>query len=229
MASFAALDRSLSADVGQLHDYLWAGKKLSERDLLQRIERDATRLDRHVRARGAITSAVRPLLRPFAKVPMGPDLYTFLDAVASVSAAVEARRRRPKAAAARASALAVSLSIGLASAANRFDLVESFEGGRTDFGEFTSSLADVLQEKGAFRAGEFRRAVNQSFDLNALWDPHAPRDVQQISALAAITSVGLACVLYVDGIRSMGRYRPVPFAKLVPAVHRILDGLGHHP
>ncbi len=229
MASFAALDRSLSSDVSQLHDYLWAGKKLSERDLLVRIERDAERLERHVRARGAITSAVRPLVRPFSRIPSGPDLYTFLHAVAGMSAAVEARRTRPKTAVARASGVAVSMSIGVASAADRFDLVEEFEGGRADFAQFTSRLADVLEEKGALRAGEFRRAVNQSFDLNALWDPRAPRDAQQVVALAAVASAGLACALYVDGIRSLGRYRAVPFAKLVPAVRRILDRLGHQP
>lgn len=229
MASFARIDRALSAGVRDLHDYLWTGKKLRERALLARLGRSASALDRHVRARGSIVSAVRPLLRSFQKHPAGPDLYTFLDAVACLSAAVETWRRNPKYATARASSLAGSLSIALASASDRFDLVESFEGGQTDFGEFTSQLADVLEEKGVLRAGEFRRAVNQPFDVNALWDRKAPKDVQRIAAVAATASAALACVLYVDAIHSLGRYRPVPFAKLVPATERILQRLGGHP
>ncbi len=229
MLSFAAIDRALSSGVSDLHDYLWAGKKFQEKALLARLGHAASDLDRYVRARGAITSAVRPLLRSFVKYPTGPDLFTFLDAVECVSAAVESCRTRPKHAAARAGSLAGSLSIGIASAADRFDLVEAFEGGKTDFGEFTSQLADVLEEKGVLRAGEFRRAVNQAFDVNALWDANASKDVQRIAAVAATGSVALACVLYVDAIRSLGKYRPVPFGKLAPAVQRILDRRGGHP
>lgn len=229
MTSFAVVDRALSSAVSDLHDYLWAGKRLEEKALLRRLERSAMDLDQYVQARGAIASAVRPLLRRFQKYPTGPDLFTFLDAVVNLSAAVEYFRRRPKLSAARASALAVSLSIGIASAADRFDLVEAFEGGKTDFSEFTSGLADVLEEKGVLRAGEFRRAVNEPFDVNALWDARAPKDAQRISALASTASVALACVLYVDALRALGRYRPIPFAKLTPATRRILDRLGGHP
>lgn len=229
MVSFAVLDRTLSSAISDLHDYLWAGKRLEEKALLGRLERGAADLDLAVGARGAIASAVRPLVRDFRKYPTGPDLFTFLDAATNLSAAVEYFRRRPKLSAARASSLAVSLSIGLAAAADRFDLVETFEGGKTDFSEFTSRLADVLEEKGVLRAGEFRRAVNEPFDVNALWDPRASKDAQRIAALASTTSVAFACVLYVDALRALGRYRPVPFAKLTPAARRILDRLARQP
>ncbi len=229
MPSFARIDSALSSGVSDLHDYLWTGKKLDETKLLRRLERGATEADRFFHARGAITSAVRPVVRSFQKYPMGPDLYTFLDAIVCLGAAVQSWKRNPKYAATRSSSLAVSLSIGLASTADRFELVETFEGGKTDFGEFTSALADVLEEKGVLRAGEFRRAVNEPFDVNALWDGEAPNDAQRIAALAATASVALACVLYVDALRALGRYRPQPFAKLVPAVRRILDRLGGHP
>jgi hypothetical protein len=228
MASFSQIDRSLASAVSDLHDYLWAGKKLPEARLLERLERGAKDLDRFVGARGAIASGIRPLLQDFRKHPTGPDLFTFCEAVCDLSAAVEYGVRDPKAAVTRASNLAVSLAIGLASAADRFDLVEEFEGGTTDFSEFTSRLADVLEEKGVLRAGEFRRAVNGPFDINALWDAQATKDAQRIGAIASAASAGLACVLYVDALRALGRYREAPYAKLVPATRRILERLGGH-
>ncbi len=229
MASFAVIDRALSSGISELHNHLWAGKRLDEKALLGRLERRAADLDHYFHARGAIASAVRPLLHAFRKYPTGTDLYTFLNSVMNLSAAVEYSKRKPKLAAARASDLAVSLSIGLASAADRFDLVEAFEGGKTDFSEFTSRLADVLEEKGVLRAGEFRRAVNEPFDVYALWDARASKDAERIAAFASTSSVALACVLYVDALRALGRYRPIPFAKLIPATRRILDRLGGHP
>lgn len=229
MAAFPRIDRSLAAAVGDLHDYLWTGKKLDDRKLLARLESAAVALDRHVRARGAIAGGVRPLVRHFNRTTMGADLFTFLETASDLSAAVELSRRNPKQAAKRASGLAVSLSIHLAASVDRFDLVEAFESGKTDFAAFTSALADVLEGRGVLRAGEFRRAVNTAFDVNALWDPNDARELQRIAVLASIGSVGFAAGLLVDALRNLGLYREVPYGKLVPAVDRILGRLGGHP
>ena len=37
MASFAVVDRALSSAVSDLHDYLWAGKRLEEKALLRPV------------------------------------------------------------------------------------------------------------------------------------------------------------------------------------------------
>jgi len=229
MTSFAAVDRKLTGAIDDLHNYLWAGKKLDERRLLEDLESGAAALDHHVRARGAIAGGIRPLVRAFRRTTTGADLFAFAEATADLAGAVELTNRKPQEAAKRASRLAASLCIHLASAADRFDLVETFESGRTDFAAFTSSLADVLEERGVLRAGEFRRAVNTAFDMNALWDADAAADRQRIAVLTSVTSAGFACCLLVEALKSLGRYREIPYGKLEPAARRILDRLGGHP
>ena len=229
MPSFPALDRSLRRAVRDLHDVLWTGKTMDETVLVARLERGVRDLDGWAGARGRIASGVRPLLHPFRPRPSGGDLFTYLDTVSNLAAAAAYVRTKPRESARRASDLAVSLSIGLASAADSFHLVEVFESGGTDFGAFADGLAGVLEQKGAIRAKEFRRATEEAFDLHALWDERAPRDAQQVTALACVGCAALSAQLFAEGLKALGRYRNVPYDRLVPSVRRILDRLGRHP
>lgn len=229
MASFASIDRRLSSAVDGLHDVLWSGSRLNRPRLLARLDRAARALDERMGLHGALAAGARPLVRRFDKERNGADLYTFLKTASDLSAAVTWSRSSPRQAARRASELAVSLSIHLASAAGRFDLVRSFEAGTTDFGAFSSRLADVLEEKGAPRAGEFRRAVNGAFDVRALWNEKASGDARVVAATAATAFAGYACILFVDALKAVGTYRRVPYARLVPVTRRLLAHLGGHP
>lgn len=229
MASYAVAEQKTRAAISELHEYLWGGARPKEEELLAQLLRGARALDRHIGTRGAVQRSVRPMTRHFRKGTHGADLFTFLQAVSQLSFAADRVRRKPRDAARASSELAVSLCVHLASTANRANLMESFETGQTDFAEFTSKLADALEQRGVLRAGEFRRATNQAFDLNALWDRRASTDAKRIMATASVSSAGLACVLFVDALRSLGRYRETPYARLVPVVARILRGLGSHP
>ncbi len=215
--------------VSQLDEYLWAGARVDERRLLTRLERGARDLDRHLRLRGRLARSVRSQIRRFRRGTQGADLYTFLQAVACLSFAADRVVRRPREAVKAASQTTVSLCIHLASASNRADLVRAFESGHADFAEFSGKLADALEERGVLRAGEFRRAANQAFDLGALWDGHASAETKRILATASVASAGFACVLFVDALRAIGRYREMPYARLVPTVATILRRLGGHP
>lgn len=229
MATFSTIDRRLADAVQGLHDHLWHAPRKDETVLLRRIEQSAVALDRYVRGRGAISSGVRPLTRRFQKVPGGADLFEFLTVVSSLAGAIETHRRKPKEAAHRCSRAVVSLSIHLASAADRFDLVEAFEGGTSDFLGFTSALADVLEQKGVVRAGEFKRVANSVYDIHALWDDRGSKDGHQVAAVAAIGSMAYAATLFLAALRELGRYQEVPYGRLVPAMRRLLDRLGAHP
>ncbi len=209
-----------------LHDVVWAGARQVEGRLLRRIGAGARNLDEHLGTKGAIVRAVRPLLRDFQRVTTGPDLFTFLRAVTSLASAADRVTRQPREAARHASELAVSLTVHLASAADRRDLAEGFESGRNDFAEFSGVLTEALEQHGVLRAREFGRAANVVFDVNALWDKGATKDVQRISAAAAVASSAFGCVLFVEALRSLGRYRDVPYRSLVPVVGRILHRLG---
>lgn len=229
MASYAASEQRLLEAVAQLDDYLWGGARVDERRLLRRLERGARDLDRHLKLRGRLARSVRSQTRRFRKGTQGADLYTFLQAVARLSFAADRVGRRPRDAAKAASELTVSLCIHLALVSGRTDLVRSFESGRTDFGEFSGRLADAIEERGVLRAGEFRRSANQAFDVGALWEGHASPETRRVLATASVASAGFACVLFVDALRSLGRYRETPYGRLVPVVATALRHLGGHP
>lgn len=215
--------------VAQLDEYLWAGARVDEHRLLARLERGTRDLDQHLKLRGRLLRPVQTMTRRFRKGTQGADLYTFLQAVSRLSFAADRVTRRPRDAVKAASELTVSLCIHLASAANRGDLVRTFESGRTDFAEFSAKLADALEERGVLRAGEFRRAANQAFDVGALWGGHASQEAKRIMATASVASAGFACVLFVDALRAIGRYRETPWGRLVPIASTILRRLGRHP
>lgn len=227
MVSRRVAEQRFFSTISDLHDYLWSGTHLDEADLLARLRRGARDLDQRIGAGGRVERGIHPMVRHFRKVSHGADLFTFLHAVAHLSFASDRVHRKPKDAAKAASQIAVSLSIHLASAAGRRDLTETFETGTTDFATYTSRLADALEERGVLRAGEIRRATNQAFDLNALWDRRASPETKRIMAAAGVTSAGLACVLFVEALRALGRYRESPYAQLIPIVATVLRRGGH--
>ncbi len=229
MASHAAAEQRLLDAVSDLHDYLWSGARLDERKLLTRLERGVRRLDAHVVARGRIVASVRPILRHFQRRTHGADLFAFLQATSHLAFAADRVVRRPKEATKASSEIVVSLCIHLASAAGRVDVVDAFEAGRSDFGEFTATLGDLLEERGVLRAQEFRRAANQAFDIQALWDGHAAPEAKRIMASASVASSAFACILFVDGLRALGRYRDEPYRRMVPIVYAILRRAARHP
>lgn len=229
MASLASAERNLLSALSDLHDYLWAGARPDEARLLARLQRGARYLDRRLGGGRRVERAVRPMVRGFQKVTQGPDLFMFLQAVARLSFAADRVRRAPQESVKSASELAYSLCVHLASAAGRHELTEAFETGASDFAAYSSKLADALEERGVLRAGEFRRATNQAFDLRALWDARASSEAKRIMAATAVTSSGFACVLFVEALRTLGRYREPPYAHLVPLVATILGRLGGHP
>ena len=229
MPAYAASERRLAAAIQELHDYLWSGARPEEKELLARLASGARDLDAHLGTRGRIERTVRAVTRAFRKSTQGPDLFAFLRAVAGLAYAADRVRRRPKEAAKAASELAVSLSIHLADASGAPDLVDRFELGRQDFGEFSARLQDHLEDRGVLRAVEFRGAANLAFDIHALWDRKAPAVERRVVAHAAVVAAGFACVVFVDALRALGRYRDLPYGRLVPVVAAVLGKLGGQP
>ena len=48
-------------------------------------------------------------------------------------------------------------------------------------------------------------------------------------AHAAVVAAGFACVVFVDALRALGRYRDLPYGRLVPVVAAVLGKLGGQP
>ncbi|HKZ89317.1 MAG TPA: hypothetical protein VJ300_03565 [Thermoplasmata archaeon] len=228
MASFATIDRSLSDSVSDLHDFLWAGAKHDQATLLRRLSDGASRLDAQLKARGAIARAVRPLVRSFDPRATGSDLFSFLYIVSGVAGAKARERRDPKEATRRASEVVVSNSIHLASAAGRFEIVEAFESGKSDFLSFQESLADILEARGVLPAHDLQRAANLTYNLHATWDASRPKDAQVLAATGAIGNAVLHSSLFGEALRPLGRYRDPPYGSLAPSLRRILENVGAH-
>ncbi len=229
MASYAVSERRLSRAIRDLHDYLWAGKRADEGKLLPRLLRGARDLDGHLGTRGKVERAVHAISREFRRGAPGADLFTFLQAVAGLSYAADRVRRQPREAAKAASELGVSLSVHLATAAGAENLVDQFESGRRDFGEFVAALRDALEAAGVLRAAEFGRAVNLAFDIHALWDDRLSREAKRVMATTSLSAAAFASVVFVEALRSLGRYREKPYAALVPVAATILSRQGGHP
>ncbi|MGQ0798037.1 MAG: hypothetical protein ACT4OI_09300 [Methanobacteriota archaeon] len=228
MAAFATLDRDLTDATEDLHDYLWTGAKHDEKALLARLEAGAGGLDRYLGTDGLLADAVRPLAVAFEPRGIGPDLFTFLHVVGNLAGAVEGRAHDAKEAARRASEVVVSNSIHLAAAAGRFEIVEAFESGKTDFQSFQENLRDVLTDRGVLPARDLPRAANLAYDLHATWDDERPEDARLVAATGAIVNAGLHAHMMVDALRDLGRYRDPPFAALAPAIRKMFDRLGAH-
>ena len=229
MPSYAVAERRLASAIDDLRNYLWAGARPDERDLARRLMQGARALDRHHGTRGRVERAIRPMTRRFRRGSQGADLWTFLQAVAGLSYAADRVHRRPKEAAKAASGLTVSLSLRLGSAAGARELVDAFESGRDDFGEFIVRLQEALEARGVLRAAEFGRAANLAFDIHALWSGKASPHAKRVLATASVASAGFACVVFLAALRALGRYRETPYAFMIPAVAAVLEGLGGQP
>jgi hypothetical protein len=228
MASYAVLDRTVTKAVHDLHDFLWVGAKMEEAALLDRLRAAAKVLDAHLGTR-AVSRGAAPLLGSFDRRAMGSDLFTFLWIVGHLAIAAERRRADPKEAVRRASEVVSSNAIHLASASGRFDLVEMFEAGKTDFDAFQAGLAEVLEDRGVLAAGAMRRLAVTVYDANATWRADVPKDAARIAATAAIGDAALHSTLLVEALRTLGRYRDAPYAQLAPALLRVLDAPKAHP
>ena len=229
MPSYASSERDLATALRDLHAYVWTGARRDEAELLARLLRGARSLDRHIGMRGGVERAVRPIARTFRRFPQGADLFTYLQAVAGLSYAADRVHRRPGEAATAASELVVSLSLRLASVSSADDLAEEFESGRRGFAGFIARLGKRLEVRGVLRAAEFARVADLTFDIRALWNRKSPLAARRIMAEASVAAAGFACMVFVEALRALGRYREIPYGRLIPAVAAILGGLGGQP
>ena len=228
MASFPSLDRRWSSAVNALHDHLWVTPSKDEAGLLRRLGACASELDRHLGTKGLIAGGVRPVLRDFKKYPGGKDVFEFLHSTTNLAAGVAYRTKRPREAAKRASEVVSSLAIGLSSASDSFHLVDAFQSGKSDFMDFTTRLADVLENRGFALAGEFKRGANATYNVHAIWDDSWSKDFQALAVLDGIGSAAHVCALHVEALRVLGGYHEAPYGRLAPAVRRIVERIGTH-
>lgn len=230
VATYAVLERTVARSVQDLHDFLWVGAKHDEARLLGRLRDAAKVLDGHLGTR-AVSRGVAPLLGAFDRRAMGSDLFTFLWMLGHLAIAAERRGPDPRESARRSADVVNSNAIHLASASGRFDLVEMYEAGKTDFEAFQAGLTEILEDRGVLAADAMRRLAVRVHDANATWRADAPKGFARIAATASIGDAALHSALLVDALRTLGRYRDAPYAQLVPALEKVLGspGLRAHP
>lgn len=227
MASFRSLDSRMHRDVRQLHDYLWhPGWKGDPDALRSALVKDARELDALLRARGQLGKNAAALAKSLHKEASGESLFELLWDAYNLTAATEhVKKGDPKGAGEHTAWAVESMSIGVCASAGCFPIVEEWESGRIDFESYTSKLADVLQEKGVPRAGEFKRMLLAVHTFGKDWDGRAPKEAQTLAARAAIANAAW-CALTTDRIRTrLGAPRKFPRKDYAAIVSRIASRL----
>ena len=227
VASFASLDRRLSRDVKELHDYLWdPGWKGNEAALRASLLKGARDLDAFLRAQGRLRKNAEKLAKPWSRDHQGGSLFELLDDAIGLTAATDhLRKANYRDAAVRAQAVIESTSIGVCSAAKCFEIVEEWEARKIDFETYSGKLADVLQSKFILEPGQFKRVLNAVHDFGANWDASASKPEQALAARAAIENAAW-CVSRSVAIRTMlGEPPKVPEKDYATLLERIVARL----
>ncbi len=218
---FHPLDARLDRDLGELHDCLWVPGWAGDRDALRAdILRDARSLDRFLEVGGSLHRNVVTLSRRIERAREGTLLFEFLSTLHRLTAATERLRKGDiDGASASAARTAEGLSIGACSLIGRFDLVEAWEAGKTDFEGYTRSVADALEAQGYGGAGEFKRMLNVAHSLAR--SKAGSREERAIAARAAVASA-LWCGMALGRLRrAVGTLPAVPFRDYPKIVARI--------
>jgi hypothetical protein len=229
MTSFKVLDRRLREDTKALHDWLWRGWKGDEAGLLRDLARDATDLDAFLGAGGGLRRPARALIaavRARGREGPGAGLFELLSHVHDLTAATEHARSGDFAGAGDHLEDAIgSVTIGTCAAAGRFPYVQQWEGGAIDFDAYMGKLADVLEEKGVARAGEWKRIASGAYHLKGTLNPRAPEAERALLARAAVTGACWATLANVAIRRALGSRPRVPYADFAHVIRRIADRL----
>ena len=227
VVSFASLDRRLSRDVKELHDYLWdPGWKGNEAALRANLLKGARDLDAFLRAQGRLRKNAEKLVKPWSRDHQGGSLFELLgDAIGLTAATDHLRKAKYRDAAVRAQAVIESTSIGVCSAAKCFEIVEEWEARKIDFETYSGKLADVLQSKFILEPGQFKCVLNAVHGFGANWDASASTAEQALAARAAIENAAW-CVSRSLAIRTMlGEPPKVPEKDYATLLERIVARL----
>ena len=202
--AFLALDRQLTRDIRQLHDYLWDPTwNGNEKKLQASLLKGARSLDTFLHAGGRLRKNAETLAKPWTREHQGSSLFELLDDVVGLTAATElVRKGKVREAVMRAQAVVESTSIGVCSEAGHFEIVEEWEARKIDFHTYTGRLAAVLESKLIPQATQFRRVINAVHNFGSEWDGSASNDEQTLAARSAIESAAW-CVSRSVGIRTM--------------------------
>ena len=217
MPAFTSLDKRLSRESGVLHDLLWRGKKAGEAKLRVDLQKDLRDLDAFLHAGGRLRRAAAGLNRAWGESGAGESLFELVNHTYNLTAATDhlMRRHDPKGAGEHVADAVESVSIGVCSNVGCFELVQEWEGGKTDFETYAGKIADHLQSKGVARAGEFKRQLVAARNFGRSFDDTAPKPEQVAGGRAAIANglwVTLASVSIRKALGSPPRFSYDDFA-----------------
>jgi len=209
--TFAAIDKNVSATLGRLHDYLWAGKKTDVVRLRKDITTLGVQMETFLGRASAIAKPVGRLAAEFREgAENGPALYGVISNFWCLAAAAEhLRTKRYALAAARALEAVDGPLIGFASEFGHHDWVETMRAGRITRVQYLRQIADALESKGAKGGGHLKRIAMEVAELrDAVADQAVP--VPVTAARAAVHSAAVFLSLYPAVLRDLGGYADLP-------------------
>lgn len=229
MTTFSDLDRRLTEDGQELHNFLWTSGWEGDRDaLMDRLARDAEDLDALLEGEGAFAGVVEDLLAALSREEegAGASLFEFLSHAFYLTAAAEDVDRGEFARAAERLEQAVgSVTIGVCSNAGCFEYVQEWEGGETDFPTYLGKLTADLEERGLAGVEAWGRGVRHAYELNRALAESESGTEEDLLARSAVLNACWAAVRSLSFRKSLNappRFAYDDFATVAEAVGRRL-------
>ncbi len=168
MATFSEIDKRLSEDGRQLHDFLWhPGWKGDSKRLIDNLVRDARDLDAFLKVGGKLSRAAETLARDLAigkAEGAGEALFEMLSHAFYLTAATEDLKREDfESTSKRLRDVVGSVTIGVCANAGCFEYVQEWEGGKVDFDTYAGKLATFLQGKGVPGSADWARMAQAAY------------------------------------------------------------------
>lgn len=230
MATFSDIDRRLSTDEKQLHDFLWSPSwKGDQERLISNLVGDAQDLDAFLGAKGKLSGPAEVLAEELAsgrKEGVGESLFEMLSHVFFLAAAAEVLKRGDyDSAGGRLQEVVGSVTIGVCANAGCFEYVQEWEGGKVDFGTYTSKMASFLQEKGVDGVHEWARLARAAYDLPRFLGVSSSSSERELLTRAAVLNacwVTRHSLSIRDVIGSPPRFPAADFSSVVEKVSRLV-------
>lgn len=218
------LSEMMNKSLRQFHDFLWHEGALKEDTPVQaNLIQAAAALDRTAGFNGRLIEEVQFVDLGLKREPRFERLFDTVASLWELYQGVQKANRGDHEAVARHSLRAIEGGlVHLAASLEHFDWVVAQQEGKSSFKDYSSRIADALEEKGVASAGIYKRLVNSLYENHTQWKGHVPPAAARAAAAFALTTAIWVMALYVEILKKIDRYADHPYACLVPLSGQLL-------
>ncbi len=222
--TFADLDARVRNLLKRTHDYLWMGEEADPAALRQEFSAVAAAWEDRLGASVGVANVTRVLSQQFGRNRETEALYTFTQQLFGLTAAaLLLKKGHPTRAVARCSEATDGTSIHFAAAFGHHDYVEARDRGDLSYEAFLAEVADLLEEKGATRVGQYKRLVLLVWETHQEVSGGAWRGSRELAARTAVYATATALERGASLLEELGMTTATPSTEYTEIVESILD------